>query len=495
MRRAWQGCVLAALLLALSGCAGRYFQDAGAPPGPPQLDLATWPYREYWTGVVFNGSKIGCAHVQVTPAAHRGELHEIRAGSALRLRFLGLDKRMTLRSRDRVRSDLTLADFDYEYDIDGARLMLAGRVEGDTLRALVTNAGRTTELALRSAEPVFPVSAIAMVPALRGLKVGAEYAYAVFSGTAHRIAPVTQRIEGYERSSLFDGPAWKVATELLGLSTTTWIDARARPLLDIGLGGVIIAGLEDEARAKRDLTAGALNRNEALLDLAVIRLPEPLGDPRALNYLKLAIGVPAGTPAPPAGLSQHCDDKGDRLECQLHSGPVQRAEPPDSQPSAGGAFLEPSLAVPSRDAEIRALATQLAAGHSEAPAQVRAILAWMQANIRKEPPDAFSALDVLRDRRAECQGHSYLYAALARALGIPTRIANGLVYSPELQGFAFHAWNESLLDGAWIGVDATLGQLGTDPTHLRIVYGENIADIAPLAAWIGRTRIEVLERR
>jgi transglutaminase-like putative cysteine protease len=171
------------------------------------------------------------------------------------------------------------------------------------------------------------------------------------------------------------------------------------------------------------------------------------------------------------------------------------AEVPKRPAVAAGAYLKPSLAVPSEDAEIRALAARITGGHADASAQVEAILAWMRANIGREPADVFSALDVLRSRRAECQGHAYLYAALARALGIPTRVVNGLVYSPELQGFAYHTWNESLLDGEWIGVDATLGQLGTDATHLGIVYGENPGDLAPLAAWIGRTRIEVLERR
>ena len=495
MPRVRRACALAAALLALSGCAGRYFHDAGPPPEPPRLDLAAWPYREYWTAIVFNGNKIGYAHVQVTPAPRPGEPHEIRAESALRLRFLGFDKRVTLRSHDRVRDDLSLEAFEYDYDIVGARLALDGRMEGDTLRARVTNAGRVTELNLRPGEPVYPASAIAMVPALRGLKVGAKHAYAVFSGEVQRIAPVTQRVEAYERSTLFEGPAWKVATEMLGLHTTTWIDAKARPMLDIGLGGVIIAGLEDEARAKRDLTAGTLNRGEALLDIAVIRLPEPLGDPRALTSLRLAVEVPAGTPTPPNGRAQRCAEKGGRIECALWAGRSPDAKATETTAIAADAHLKPSLAVPSDDAEIRALAARIAGEEASASAQAGAIVAWMQANIRREPADVFSALDVLKSRRAECQGHAYLYAALARALGIPTRVVNGLVYAPELQGFAYHTWNESLLDGSWIGVDATLGQLRADATHLAIVYGESLGDLAPLAAWIGRTRIEVLERR
>ena len=69
------------------------------------------------------------------------------------------------------------------------------------------------------------------------------------------------------------------------------------------------------------------------------------------------------------------------------------------------------------------------------------------------------------------------------------------VYSPELGGFAYHAWNESLLGGQWVAVDATFGQLGADATHLKLGYGESIGDVTPLLAWLGVTKIEVLAVR
>jgi transglutaminase-like putative cysteine protease len=151
--------------------------------------------------------------------------------------------------------------------------------------------------------------------------------------------------------------------------------------------------------------------------------------------------------------------------------------------------------VPSTDPRIRDLAATIVAGKPTGREQVQAMLDWIRQNIRKEPADVFSALDVLTTGRAECQGHAYLFAAFARASGIPTRVANGLVYSEELKGFAYHAWNESLIDGEWIAVDPMFGQLQADATHLTLLYGENLGDLAPLTAWIGATRIEVLESR
>jgi transglutaminase-like putative cysteine protease len=99
---------------------------------------------------------------------------------------------------------------------------------------------------------------------------------------------------------------------------------------------------------------------------------------------------------------------------------------------------------------------------------------------------------VLRTREAECQGHAYLYAALARALGIPTRLANGIVYSEQFDGFLFHTWAESLVNGRWIAVDPTFGTVPADATHVKLIEGETLAQLVPLADWVGRLKVRVL---
>jgi transglutaminase-like putative cysteine protease len=79
--------------------------------------------------------------------------------------------------------------------------------------------------------------------------------------------------------------------------------------------------------------------------------------------------------------------------------------------------------------------------------QIARLLNWIHTNIERAPVDSSSALDVLRTKQAECQGHAYLYTAFARSLGIPTRLINGLVYSEQFKGFLYHSWAESFVDG------------------------------------------------
>lgn len=482
--RAAGGALLAALL---AGCASLYFRDAGAPPEPaPQYRLQDWPYREYWQAVVFNGEKIGFSRSALVPGD--AERYTIRSEAVFVLRFLGIEKRFNVKTVDEVHADLTLARFIHDYEIDGNHMGLTGHVEGERLHVIVASGGRqSTETHVLAARP-YPASAIAFYPLLHGLRLGAEYRYPVFHGQLRRIAEVTQRVEAYEKSRLFQGAAWRVATELHGQASRMWMDERGRPLLELALGGVLICGLEDERTARRDLIAASLNKRETLLEYSLVRTPR-LPEPRRVRYLKATIAG-AAVAVPSDGL-QACAREGEVYVCEV------RALDPDTlvRLSAGAEGFEhhlaPSVVAPSHDPRIQALAREIAGDAATVTERIARLVAWMDRHIRKEPVDVFSALDVLRDRRAECQGHTYLYTALARALGLPTRMVHGLVYSEALEGFLYHSWAETRVGDAWLPVDATLGQLGVDATHIKLIEGEDPADLVPLVDMIGKLRLEI----
>ena len=100
-----------------------------------------------------------------------------------------------------------------------------------------------------------------------------------------------------------------------------------------------------------------------------------------------------------------------------------------------------------------------------------------------------SALQVLDSRQGDCNEHTVLYVAMARALGLPARTAVGLVY---LDGsFFYHAWPEVWL-GEWVAVDPTFDQYPADAAHIRFVVG-GLAQQVEIIRLIGRLNIEVLE--
>lgn len=484
---------LVALLAAaqLGGCASLYFDDAGAPPSPPpQYDLKNWPYREYWTGIVFNGNKIGFSRLSITPARDGAGLYEIRSESTFLLKFLGIEKQFQLTSLDRVRDDLTLVEFAHDYTMDGNKLKLTGAVAGDSMQVAIVTGGNRSEQQIPLAGPLYPTSIIPLYPLRHGLETGRRYVYQVYDGQTQTLAQIEQDIQGYERSKLFAGNAFKIKTTMLGHASTMWMNELGKPVFELALNGVLISALESEHEAKRYLALASLNKKDVMLDFSLVRVDAPIREPRRATTMKIALEGLDGAALPPPDAGQRCEVAGGALLCDIRTLRPPSVSAPNA-PNGDAKYLRPSITVPSYDPRIRAQAREIA-GTEAPPAAVARLVDWMQKNIERSPVDVFSALDVLDGRKAECQGHAYLYAAFARALAIPTRVVNGLVYSEEHQGFLYHSWNESLIGDVWLPVDPTFGQVGADATHIKLIEGEAAADLLPLVEVVGKIRARVI---
>jgi transglutaminase-like putative cysteine protease len=159
-----------------------------------------------------------------------------------------------------------------------------------------------------------------------------------------------------------------------------------------------------------------------------------------------------------------------------------------------GPFLRPEMFLESDAPEIveeAGRALRQAPGASAAEKLVRHVNGLLD---KKPTVSLPSAREVLRTRVGDCNEHTALYVALARAAGIPSRIAVGVVY---LQGaFYYHAWPEVYVEGprgrGWLAVDPTFNQFPADATHIRFARGglDRQAAILPV---IGRARMHVLK--
>ena len=131
-------------------------------------------------------------------------------------------------------------------------------------------------------------------------------------------------------------------------------------------------------------------------------------------------------------------------------------------------FLLPQPLIESGDLRIQAQA-RLIVGTDRNPARVAQRLAhWTATEVAGGVAASPSAVQVLAHRRGDCNEHTVLFVALARALGLPARPVAGLLY---LRGrFYYHAWAEVYLD-EWVAVDPTFDQFPADAAHLRFVVG------------------------
>jgi len=81
------------------------------------------------------------------------------------------------------------------------------------------------------------------------------------------------------------------------------------------------------------------------------------------------------------------------------------------------------------------------------------------------------ALYALRNKRGDCTEYMYLFSALARSQGIPTRGVGGFVIADDavLKARDFHNWAEVYLDRKWRVVDPQHKKfLQTEPDYIAM---------------------------
>ena len=87
---------------------------------------------------------------------------------------------------------------------------------------------------------------------------------------------------------------------------------------------------------------------------------------------------------------------------------------------------------------------------------------WVHQNIKYAGyiEDDRGALYALKARKGDCTEFMYLYTALMRNQGIPTRNIGGYVYSENkvLKAEDFHNWSEIYVNGKWQVVDPQNGK-------------------------------------
>ena len=170
-----------------------------------------------------------------------------------------------------------------------------------------------------------------------------------------------------------------------------------------------------------------------------------------------------------------------------------RAEPADPDVAR---YLRPETYIESDDPGIRAEAEAAIAGLTDPRQKAERLTRRVNGMLDKKPTVSLpSAREVLRTKVGDCNEHTALYVAMARAVGLPARIAVGLAYSRG--AFYYHAWPEVYIDegrgrGLWLPVDPTFNQFPADATHVRMTRGglDRQAAILPL---IGHLKMNIID--
>ncbi|MDT8298283.1 MAG: transglutaminase family protein, partial [Spirochaetaceae bacterium] len=84
------------------------------------------------------------------------------------------------------------------------------------------------------------------------------------------------------------------------------------------------------------------------------------------------------------------------------------------------------------------------------------------------------ALTALRLEEASCNGKSRLFVAMARNLGIPSRLVGGLILNPGTKRTS-HQWLEVFINGYWVPFDTLNGHFAKLPkNYLTLYHGDEV---------------------
>jgi hypothetical protein len=138
-------------------------------------------------------------------------------------------------------------------------------------------------------------------------------------------------------------------------------------------------------------------------------------------------------------------------------------------------YLRRNAWVQSDAVAIRRLANQAAGAAHDVHAQMPKLVAAVRRRLRGDLDflGYADAVTALRNGRGDCTEFAVVLAALARARGIPARIAVGMAYSSRFTGrhdaFGPHAWVQVYDGTRWTSYDA--GLEGFDSTHVAVAVG------------------------
>jgi len=278
--------------------------------------------------------------------------------------------------------------------------------------------------------------------------------------------------------------AWRVRASFRSLDITMWIDDQGRLLKGLMPLGITVV------RAGRSEITRAMKGPRSLPDLVSLASVPVDGElPAAETLAFVRFKVQGGDWSIPSDDFRQSFN-GSEITIKKEQTPTATYALPWASPGMDE-HLTASRFITSDSAEIVKTAQEIVGSERDPVKAARLINSWVFKNLKKVPtpsvPDAYTTLKL---RQGDCNEHAVLAAALARAVGLPARIAIGLV--PMGDGFLYHAWVTYWGGKQWFSGDPMMDLIPVDPYHITLLYGDVDKHLNVLS-YLGRLRLTVLE--
>lgn len=492
-------CCLASLA-ALPSC-----QKAVATPDPA--------VEEIWEAFYLQNAKIGYGQTTVRNVNRQGRpLVEVKSLNHLEISRFGQRTEQDVKMSTLETPDGELLEFSTDMATGPAPVAVSGRVENGQMAIEIKTKGRQEKASIPWSSDIGGFRAIEQSLARKPPAPGEKRSLKMLMPLLNQVAEVELAAADRELTSVLGVDAKLLRVDVVAklpgnqsLNSTLWIDAAGETVK------TRIDTMQQESFRTTHQIALAPATSDAPFDLGsdlAVKLPKPLADPHSKRRVRYRVELAGGDPAKvfASGPTQSVESIDDHTAIvtvrSLRPGQVPTATSADfpASPAAGKEYLAANSVLQIDDTRVRQAARE-AQGDAADPAQVAmALERYVHSAIAKKNfSQAFStAAEVAESREGDCTEHAVLLAALARACGIPSRVAIGLVYVESAGGFGYHMWTEVYLDGAWTPLDAIMGQGGIGAAHLKLTDSSlegatAYSSFLPVAQVVGKLKISVVE--
>ncbi len=436
---------------------------------------------EEYQGIYFRESKIGYVISHYKVGLDKKQLIEQEA--VMNLNIAQAVQTITLRLKATLFAGHYLQDFEFSFQSPFYRMQASGTVDGNSVKYLLDTGTNTIRDTLTFPTPPLLATSRRAYLLSEGIQTGEKKRIPWFDPLSLTSKESVLEYRGQE-SVLINGRVQKLhhfIESFSGARVNSWLNDSGVVIKEESPAGFIF---QKEPKFKALDLSG---RQEELLAAVAVKVQGELGDVTGPSK-QYRLTIPDESNLDVDGGRQVFLNKILTVTREELPTDIQAMTCPDATAS-----LAASPYIQADNPEIRKLTKEIVGDTTQPFAQIKLLAAWVYQNLEKRPvlglPDA---LTTLQSRQGDCNEHAALFAALARAARVPTRIASGVTFHKE--AFYYHAWNEVCLDNRWISIDTTTNQFPTDLTHLRFILGE-MQEQVRLGGLLGTLGIEPLVGR
>lgn len=448
----------------------------------------TAPVSE-WMGLYMKGKKIGYDYEEMLPL---GKGYLFRKRMYMRITLMGQQQDITTIIDSKTDSDYFLKSLSFSLKTAAIEVAADCSVDHDVMTIDLKGQGGETRQEINMHGPVLSSDGIVMSIVRDGFGKS-EYSFHIFDPTVQQELPVHVKVLGKETRTIMNSPVdtIKLEVSIKDMKETMWVTPQGETVEEISPLG-FSAVLEPKTVA---LTKGWGNEPVDLIASTAIRAQGiTVANPAGVRHMDAYL---SGMTGPESALQSFAFQKrqgnlvivNTPADIGTYHLPYRGGK--GAQALSAKEYLGSSSIINTDNPEIAAAAKKILHGETDARKAVELLNQWVNAHVRDSFMVALPrSIDLLKDPRGDCKAHTILFTALARAAGIPTKMAMGVVMMSDGY-FYYHAWPLVYLNG-WVPVDPTLGEFPADATHIILASGD-LSNWMDILGVVGRLKIDIMK--